>query len=184
MYRLKFLKKIIINKGYVLSVYKKVARSINEKKRTWEKGIESEKKNFLKALQRKIGMEVYSAAEFVLKDLSSSTLQHQIYERFMSVLQTLPEDRIKTFQEAYQKRNKEQVEVIAAFKFSSNEEEEILQVLTKILQETPKIVFKTGPDEPLGLILQLDSFQLNWSTKPYFENLEGTFEKILEEKHE
>jgi len=27
MYRLKFLKKIIINKGYVLSVYKKVARS-------------------------------------------------------------------------------------------------------------------------------------------------------------
>jgi len=157
---------------------------INEKKRTWEMGIENEKKDFLKALQRKIGMEVYSAAEFVLKNLANAKLQHQIYERFMSVLQTLPVDRIKTFQDAYQKRNKDPVEVISAFKFSSNEEEEILQVLTKILQEKPKIAFKTDPTEPLGLSLKLDSFYLHWSTKPYFENLEGAFKKILEEKHE
>ena len=129
-------------------------------------------------------MEVYSAVEFVLKDLANSKLQHLIHERFMNVLQTLPDDRIKTFQEVYQKRTKEQVEVISAFKFSSNEEEEILQVLTKILQETPKIAFITDPKQPLGLSLKLDGFHLRWSTKPYIENLEGAFEKILEEKHE
>jgi len=159
-------------------------KEINEKKRIWEKQIESDKRDFLKALQRKIGMEVYSAAEFVLKDLANSKLQHQIYERFMTVLQTLPEDRIKIFQDAYQKGNKDQVEVISAFKFSSNEEEEILQVLTKILQEAPKIIFRTDPNEPLGLSLKLDSFHLHWSTKPYIENLEAAFEKILEVKHE
>lgn len=157
---------------------------INEKKITWEKRIEGEKKDFLKALQKKIGMEVYSAAEFVLKDLANSKLQHQIYEQFMNVLQTLPDDRIKTFQDAYQKRNKDLVEVMSAFKFSNNEEEEILQVLTKILQETPKIAFKTDPNEPLGLSLKLDSFHLQWSTKPHIKNLESVFEKILEEKHE
>lgn len=157
---------------------------INEKKSTWEKRIESEKKDFLKAIQRKIGTEVYTAAEFVLKNLANSKLQHQIYEQFINVLETLPDDRIKTFQEAYQKRSKEHVEVISAFKFSGNEEEEILHKLTKILQEPPKIVFSTDPNEPLGLSLKIDSFYLHWSTKPYFENLEGAFEKILEENYE
>lgn len=156
---------------------------IDEKKRSWEEVINSEKKSFIDELQRKIGTEVYSTAEFVLKDLANVELQNLIYQRFIDILQTLPEDKKQTIQEAYRRRKKESVEVLTIFKLGEQEENTILQELTKILQDTPKIIYRIDPNEPLGICLKLDGYLLHWSTKNYFEKLEATFEEALKEKH-
>lgn len=157
---------------------------IDEKKKRWEERVNKEKKTFFDELKRKIGKEVYSTAEFVLKDLANVELQKLIYQKFINILQTLSSEKKQAIEEVYRGRKEKAVEVITVFKLGEEEEKAILQELTKIVQDTPKIKYRVDPNEPLGICLKLDSYLLHWSTKNYFEKLEATFEEVLKDKHD
>jgi len=161
------------------------ARSeIDQKREKWERRIETEKKEFLERLQKKMGAEVYATAQFVLEDLANADLQNQIYQRFVEVLEALSEEQKTEFQKAYKGEKKEKFEVVSSFELSQEEKESLNATLSKILQQEIKVSFLVDPEATLGITIFIDSYRLSWTTKNYFDFLSEKFEEVLEQKNE
>jgi F-type H+-transporting ATPase subunit b len=155
--------------------------SILEKKKEWSKKLEGEKTDFLKTLQEKIAEEVYSIAESVVTELANVELQKMLYQRFLKVMEGLSEEEMNNFRNIYFQAKEKEIKIFASFELSDKEKGEIEQILNRILEAKPEISFHS---DSLGISLKLAGFQLNWTSKNYFEKLEKKFEKVLAETND
>lgn len=158
--------------------YEEAQREIEEKKAQWNRRIEDEKSEFLSRLQKVIGLEVYETAENVLQDLAGQDLQSSIWRRWINTLKNLSKGETDLFCDRYAKRKKEEIRIVSSFALQEKERGEIEKELSRILQQKLQLTFCEDPAS-LGICLEIDGYELNWTSKRYLKKLRDRFEQIV-----
>jgi F-type H+-transporting ATPase subunit b len=146
----------------------KAREETDEIRTRWQRAVEQEKESFLSDLRRRVGEETYRVIRSALADMADVALEERIVTVFLERLVDLPDSE----REALANKTANSWKINSAFDLPDERQEEIHQVVEKVMGYNVRLTFKTQPDLIAGIELVAAGHKVAWSLDSYLDSLE------------
>jgi F-type H+-transporting ATPase subunit b len=158
----------------------KAEEEVEGQRKEWLESLEKERESFLDEMRTLASRQVYSLAGKVISELADSDLDEMIFNKFMSKLKNLEEEKKK---ELTSSADKEKNIVI---KSSSGLSKELRSRFTRIVHEEiyseAEVSYETDQNMMPGIEFNCGGQEIIWSTEKYLDELEQETNRKLDKQ--
>jgi len=150
---------------------------VEELREKWRENLDREKEDFLRDLGRRVGEQVFSVSRSVLKEFTGSSLEEQVFRRFLKKIEALDEEEKERIRSSLTEDRS--VQVVSAEGLTGPQQDELQAALTGILGEDVPVRFETDGSLIAGVEARLGGRSLSWSVDSYLENAKEEFSRMI-----
>lgn len=143
--------------------------------RQWRSEFEREKTDLQQQLHRQLSRLILATAHKALQDLTSDTLEHALFENFLTRLQALPD----TARHLLAASADGELVLASSFELSEHLRNRVSAAVNQSLTTGLKVRFEALPESRFGLILSSPSYTLEWCLERYFDGILAELDNAL-----
>ena len=139
-----------------------------------QKSLESNTAIFYNSIKHKTEKEVFEITRKVITDLSTTSLEKSIFEKFILRLKDLPTKEKKDFIDSTKSEN---IFLRTYFKLSDNQQISIQKTINEAFLSNLNLQFETVPEIIGGIELVTNGLKISWSISDYLKSMEQSLLK-------
>jgi F-type H+-transporting ATPase subunit b len=163
------------------SMLEKTREEVDATRTTWQKEVERERQEFLRAFKQQAGTALIQTARRVLADLAEVELEQQLIRTFMKHLESLDHGLLAALRKSAQKAA--EIRVTTSFEPDPDTRSRIKRAIEHHLLEGKEtdVQFHRSADLICGIELSTDGRKLGWTMADYLQALEQDMGQALAE---
>ena len=143
----------------------------------WIQTVNAERDAFLHDLRRLAGIQIYSIARRVLKDLADEELEEKIASVMASRIRDLPDDEKTKFTESLREGNR--LIIQSAYDIPPGARKKLDEVVKRLIPADIEVEYERVPEVMTGFEMKTDGHKIAWSVNDYLNTLEENFIQAL-----
>lgn len=155
-----------------------VKAAIEDEREDWRRGLQAEREAFLEEFERKLGAYVTETVRHILDDLADADLEAQLAKRFAAELQSAASEALDAAKS--EAADAGHVWIEGAHALDAPAQRRLTRLIHETLGDAIKVEYATDPDLLLGLRLRVGSQTLEWSLAGLLDDLDATFEQLID----
>jgi F-type H+-transporting ATPase subunit b len=162
-----------------LQLEEEVREDVEQKRRAWHEHLETEKAQFLNALNKRMAGHVFASMRHILSEFADADLALQMAREFVRKLTDLDEDDRDRLMTAARSAELPAL-VESGIELPAPARAQITKALHERLEAKFGVQYRTDDDLLVGLRLTVGDQSLEWSAGRYLDRLKGLVDEALE----